>query len=178
MKKPKQDALAISEFREFASFEPCEQRYIKQSLDIAQNLGGYSRDWARDATELSQIKAQIALYRELPELKNCIPQVGDLIRLESFIGRLIKISTFDLNREKLLCFSSYRFLYERLLGASVREWLPSSFCAAAAMPSIRPEQRKKLLHSISENAATAPGWSQTEPVFFPEWVDKVEYLSD
>jgi len=63
-------------------------------------------------------------------------------------------------------------LYERLLGADIRPWLPSAFCAAAALPQIRPERRKKLLQSISEAAATAPGWSTREPAFYPEWVDK------
>ena len=37
-----------------------------------------------------------------------------------------------------------------------------------------PDKRKVLLQSISEAAATAPGWSTREPVFFPEWVEKVE----
>jgi hypothetical protein len=31
-----------------------------------------------------------------------------------------------------------------------------------------------LLQSISEAAATAPGWSNREPVFYPEWVEKVD----
>jgi len=77
-----------------------------------------------------------------------------------------------LAQEKLTGFASFRFLYERLLGADARPWLPSAFCAASALPQIRPERRKKLLQSISEAAATAPGWSTREPAFFPEWVDK------
>ena len=60
----------------------------------------------------------------------------------------------------------------RLLGAEVRRWLPSAFCAAAALPHIRPERRKNLLQSISEAAATAPAWSVREPSFFPEWVEQ------
>jgi hypothetical protein len=31
-----------------------------------------------------------------------------------------------------------------------------------------------LLQSISEAAATAPGWSNREPAFYPEWVEKVD----
>jgi hypothetical protein len=42
------------------------------------------------------------------------------------------------------------------------------------MPHLQPERRKKLLQSISEAVATAPGWSRRAPRFFPEWVDKVE----
>jgi hypothetical protein len=60
-----------------------------------------------------------------------------------------------------------------LLGAWSRPWLPGAFCGAAALPQIRPERRKSLLRSISEAAATAPGWSDREPSFYPEWVDKV-----
>ena len=71
-------------------------------------------------------------------------------------------------------FAAYRFLYERLIGAAVRPWLPGAFCAAAALPHLHPERRRALLQSISEAAATAPGWSNREPVFFPEWVEKVD----
>ena len=73
--------------------------------------------------------------------------------------------------EKLDSFSAYRFLYERLLGAQCRPWLPAAFCAAAALPQIRPERRKMLLQSLSEAAATAPGWSEREPAFFPEKIE-------
>ncbi|SFP79406.1 hypothetical protein SAMN04488241_107133 [Sphingomonas rubra] len=67
-----------------------------------------------------------------------------------------------------------RFLYERLIGAEVRPWLPAAFCAAAALPHLHPELRRKLLQSISEVAATAVGWSNRQPGFFPHWVEKVE----
>ena len=88
------------------------------------------------------------------------------------MGTLIRLTAFDLAQERLTGFSAYRFLYERLLGAEVRPWLPSAFCAAAALPQIRPERRRGLLQSISEAAATAPGWSARSPTFYPEWVDK------
>ena len=71
-------------------------------------------------------------------------------------------------------FSAFRFLYERLIGASVRPWLPAAFCAAAALPHLHPELRRKLLQSISEAAATASGWSNRQPAFFPYWVEKVD----
>ena len=53
-------------------------------------------------------------------------------------------------------------------------YMVGAFCAAAALPHLHPEKRRTLLQSISEAAATAPGWSNREPAFFPEWVDKVE----
>ena len=54
----------------------------------------------------------------------------------------------------------------------MRPWLPGAFCGASALPQIHPDRRKLLLHSISEAAATAPGWSDREPTFYPEWVEK------
>ena len=75
---------------------------------------------------------------------------------------------------RLTSFSAFRFLYERLIGAEVRPWLPSLFCAAAALPHLHPELRRQLLQSISEAAATAAGWSSRQPAFFPHWVEKVD----
>ena len=58
------------------------------------------------------------------------------------------------------------------MGAEARPWLPSAFCAAAALPHIRPERRKMLLQSLSEAAATAPGWSDRAPSFYPEFIEE------
>jgi len=165
-------SLTINELREFASFSPCEQRYIKRSLDIGLGRQDAFKLWARDAAEIASIRSQYVAYQELKGLRSDLPDQAGLEGLESFIGKLVRVSAFDLAQERLTTFSSYRFLYERLLGAQVRPWLPSAFCAAAALPQIRPNRRKELLHSISEAAATAPGWSDREPCFFPEWVEK------
>ena len=88
-----------------------------------------------------------------------------------FVGALIRITAQDLAQEQITSFSAYRFLYERLLGAKARPWLPSAFCGAAALPQIRPCRRKMLLQSLSEAAATAPAWSEREPCFYPEKVE-------
>ena len=55
--------------------------------------------------------------------------------------------------------------------SALSPWLPAAFCAAAALPQIRPARRKMLLQSLSEAAATAPGWSDREPCFYPERVE-------
>src|SRR5207237_9050929 len=94
--------------------------------------------------------------------------------IEPFVGMLVTLSAFDLGQDRLPNFAAYRFLYERLIGAAARPWLPSAFCAAAALPHLHPDRRRILLQSISESAATAPGWSSREPVFWPEWVEKVD----
>ncbi len=165
-------SLTIAELREFASFGPAEQRYIKRSLDIGLGRQDAFKLWARDAGETASIRSQYVVYQELKVLRSAMPDETGFEELEAFMGKLVRVTAFDLAQERLCGFSSYRFLYERLLGAEVRPWLPSAFCAAAALPQIRPERRKGLLQSISEAAATAPGWSERAPSFYPEWVEK------
>lgn len=165
-------SLTIAELREFASFTPCEQRYIKRSLDVGLGRQDAFKLWARDAAESSSIRSQYVVYQDLKGLRCAIPAETGFDALESFIGKLIRVAAFDLAQERIECFSAFRFLYERLLGPEARPFLPSAFCAAAALPQIRPDKRKNLLQSISEAAATAPGWSARAPSFYPEWVEK------
>jgi len=165
-------SLTINELREFAAFRPAEQRYIKRSLDIGLGRQDAFKLWARDACELASIRSQYAAYQNLKALRSTLPDENGFEGLEVFMGKLLRMTAFDLAQDRLSCFSAYRFLYERLIGARARPWLPSAFCAGAALPQIHPQRRKALLHSISEAAATAPGWSENEPRFFPEWVEK------
>ena len=165
-------SLTINELREFASFSACEQRYIKRSLDIGLGRQDAFKLWARDEAETASIRKQYVVYQELKSLRGKLPDESMLEGVDDFVGKLVRLAAFDLAQEKLSGFSAFRFLYERLLGAEIRPWLPSAFCAASALPQIRPDRRKGLLQSISEAAATAPGWSTREPCFYPEWVDK------
>ncbi|MFM6950554.1 MAG: hypothetical protein ACKOW1_05985 [Novosphingobium sp.] len=165
-------SLTIAELREFASFTPCEQRYIKRSLDVGLGRHDAIALWARDAAEAAAIRDQQLAYQALQTLRGEIPAEHDLAGLERFMGKLLRISAFDLAQDRIGGFSAYRFLYERLLGAAVRPFLPSAFCGAAALPHIRPDRRKDLLQSLSEAAATAPAWSCREPSFYPEWVEQ------
>jgi len=165
-------SLTISELREFAAFTPCEQRYIKRSLDIGLGRQDAFKLWARDAEEVASIRRQYVSYRELKSLRTLCPDDRGLEGLEEFMGKLVRVTACDLSQNRIASFSAYRFLYERLLGAWVRPWLPGAFCGASALPQIHPDRRKLLLHSISEAAATAPGWSDREPTFYPEWVEK------
>lgn len=164
--------LTISELREFASFTACEQRYIRRSLDIGLGRQDAFKLWARDDEEISSIRGQYIAYQDLKVLRSMRPDDIGFDDIEAFMGKLVRMAAFDLAQDKLSTFSAFRFLYERLLGAWVRPWLPGAFCGAAALPQIRPDRRKKLLHSISEAAATAPGWSEREPSFYPEFIEK------
>ncbi len=165
-------SMTIAELREFASFTACEQRYIKRSLDIGLGRQDAFKLWARDASESSSIRSQYVVYQELKGLRGAVPSDTGFESLEAYMGKLMRVAAFDLAQERIESFSAFRFLYERLLGAEVRPFLPSAFCAASALPQIRPDRRKHLLQSISEAAATAPGWSAREPSFYPEWVEK------
>lgn len=164
----------FAEMREFATFTASEQRYIRRSLDVGLGRQDAFRVWARDGDETASIRTQYVVYQDLKVLRRELPKSEGLDGMERFMGPLLRVSTFDLAQERLSSFSAYRFLYERLLGAEVRPWLPSAFCGAAALPQIRPCRRKGLLQSISEAAATAPGWSPREPAFFPEFVELEE----
>lgn len=161
----------LSEMREFATFSSGTQRYIRRSLDVGLARQDALRLWARDGVETVSIRAQTILYQNLAALRGMLPEGPGAGELEVFVGKLVRLAAFDLGQGHLESFSAYRFLYERLLGPSVRPWLPAAFCAAAALPQIVPHRRKLLLQSISEAAATAPGWSARPPRFFPEFVD-------
>ncbi len=164
--------LTIGELREFASFTSCEQRYIRRSLDIGLGRQDAFKLWARDADEAASIRTQYAAYQDLKLLRAMRSDDIALDDIETFMGKLVRMAAFDLAQDKIESFSAFRFLYERLLGAWARPWLPGAFCGAAALPQIRPDKRKTLLHSISEAAATAPAWSDREPSFYPEFIEK------
>ena len=166
--------MPIAEMREFAGFAPAEQRYIKRSLDIGLARTDAFRRWGRSEAENTAIRRQYVAYQDLKALRSLIPQDDTPFEVERFLGKLVRLAAFDLEQERLASFSAFRFLYERLLGAAARPYLPAAFCAASALPVIRPERRKLLLQSLSEAAATAPGWSEREPVFVPEYVDDFE----
>lgn len=172
--KPAQGAMTLAEIKEFASFSAATQRYVRRSLDIGLDREDALTRWSRDVVEAASIRAQSRLYDRLPDLRAMVPDDSGLEAVEPFMAPLITVSAFDLGQGRLTSFSSYRFLYERLIGAESRPWLPAAFCAAAALPHLHPDLRRRLLQSISEAAATASGWSNRQPAFFPAWVEKVD----
>jgi hypothetical protein len=172
--KPADGSLTLAEIKEFASFDSAAQRYLRRSLDVAFERSDAIAVWSRDVVEASSIRAQRKVYANLHDLRQMVPCDSGLDLLEPFIGKLTRVTAFDLGQNRLSSFAAYRFLYERLIGASARPWFPAAFCAAASLPHLHPARRRLLLQSISEAAATAPGWSAREPVFFPEWVEKVD----
>lgn len=166
--------LTLSEIKEFAEFSAATQRYIRRSLDVAFDGKDAIAIWSRNPVELASIEAQKEFYARLPDIRAMIPDSSVLQDAEPFLAKLITVSAFDMGQGRIECFAAYRFLYERLMGADARPWLPAAFCAAASMPHLPPGKRKILLQSISEAAATATGWSKRQSSFYPEWVDKVD----
>jgi hypothetical protein len=155
---------ALAELTEFARFTWEEQRYIERALDLA--LGEPDlRDGLGE--HLATLRERHAAYRELRALRFAIPQPGCPSALDGFMGMLLRATAQDLVRGSLASFGAYRFLYERLMGAAIRPWLPAAFCGAAALPQIHPDRRKALLSTLTEAAATAPAWSHAEPTFLP-----------
>jgi hypothetical protein len=172
--RPADGAMALAEMKEFAGFPASTQRYIRRSLDVGLDRRDAMQRWSRDVVEAASIRAQTRVYERLDHIRHRVPEDSGLDAVEPFMAPLVTISAFDLGQDRLSSFGAYRFLYERLIGATVRPWLPGAFCAAAALPHLHPDKRRLLLQSISEAAATAPGWSSREPCFYPEWVEKVE----
>ena len=172
--RPADGTMAVSEMKEFAGFPAGTQRYIRRSLDVGLDRKDALACWARDGVEAASIRAQARIYDRLDHIRGHVPDDSGLEAVEPFFAPLVTITAFDLGQDRLSSFAAYRFLYERLIGAAVRPWLPGAFCAAAALPHLHPEKRRRLLQSISEAAATAPGWSNREPCFYPEWVEKVD----
>ena len=164
-------SLTIAELREFASFTEAEQLFIERGLDVGLGRGDAFKQWSSKAGDTAAIRQQYLAYRELRALRDAVPCETSLDGIQDFMGALLRITAQDLAQEQIDSFSAYRFLYERLLGARARPWLPAAFCGAAALPQIRPARRKMLLQSLSEAAATAPGWSEREPCFYPEKVE-------
>jgi len=168
----KLSAQMLDEMKLFAAFSAAEQRFIRRSLDVG--LGRNDANlWARGPQELREIEAQSRRYRSLELIRACIPDDIDPEGTEIFIAPLINLVAADLAEGKLEDFDAFRFLFERLLGPNIRPWLLSAFCAAAALPCVHPDQRRKLLQSIPVQDAVAAGWSVRPSLFYPEWVEKV-----
>jgi hypothetical protein len=164
----------IAEMKEFASFSPAEQRYIRRSLDVARKGVDAEEHWSRDGAEAASIRLQARLYRTLIEaIRGTIPDDIAVDAATELMGPLMTLTAFDLSEGKLLSFTAYRFLYERLLGPMVRPWLPSAYVAAAALPCLHPELRKGLLGAITAGEVAPNGWSGRDCAFTPEWVEKV-----
>src|SRR3546814_5739895 len=142
--KQARGAMALAEMKEFAGFSAGTQRYVRRALDIGLDREDALARWSRDVVEAASIRAQARLYDRLPDLRVMIPDDSGLDAVEPFMAPLVTVSAFDLGQGRLTSFPAYRFLYQRLLAADARPWLPAAFCAAAALPHLHPDLRRAL----------------------------------
>ena len=163
----------MMEMRELAQIPNAAQRYIRRSLEVRFGR----RDWvarlARSPDEQRSMARQGALYENVDVIRAAIPIEDEIGEITRFISMAAELTAFDLGEQKIRSFAAYRFLYERLLGAAARPWLPGIFLMCASLPQFHPAHRLELLRSIDAYSAGAT-WSSVEPQFYPEWVDRLE----
>ena len=164
--------VMFAEIQEFGGFSVDVQRYISRSLDIAVDPDVPSGARARDAREAEDIRAQKQVYSMLPGIRTAIPKDRSHLDPEAFLFPLIGVTAFDVTCSPIISFGQYRFLYERLLGAAVRPWLPGAFASAAALPHFPSDVREVLLASTTN--ALADEWSKIEPSFYPQWLGELD----
>jgi hypothetical protein len=165
-------AVMFAEIQEFGSFSVDVQRYIGRSLDIAFYPDVPPAAWARDARETDDIHAQKQVYNLLHDIRAAMPKDHAYVDPEAFLFPLMGVTAFDVTCSPIISFGQYRFLYERLLGAAVRPWLPGAFASAAALPHFPSDVREVLLASTT-NALTDE-WSMVEPSFYPQWLGELD----
>jgi hypothetical protein len=168
-------AKMMAELREFASFSPETQRFICQSLDIAFYPDLPIKTWARDELDADRIAAQKQVYRALPGIRAALPRISAPVDAEAFLYPLIEASAFDISCADIANFAQYRFLYERLLGARVRPWLPTAFMTAASLPYIPADIRQALIATAGD--ALTDDWSNVEPVYWPKLLGEDQALA-
>ena len=166
--------MILMEMQEFASFPKGTERYIRRSLDVGLRRRDAISRWARSAEEAASIRAQYQAYERLDEIRALVPDDVAIPAMAPLMSPLVAVSAFDLAEGWLPSFAAYRFLYERLIGAAARPWLPAAFCSAAMLPHIHPEDRRSLLATIGDVLNVNASWSPREPRFIPEWVEKVD----
>ena len=173
--QPAGGALLISEMKEFASFPKATQRYIRRSLDVAYGRSRPDRDLGprRDRgrgdprpgplLQAARPSSPADPGRQRPRHDRAVPgHAGHAGRVRPGPGPAARISPPSAS------FTS---------GCSARA--SGRGCRRRSAPprpcrTSTPTAAAILLQSISESAATAPGWSTREPVFWPEWVEKVD----
>jgi hypothetical protein len=163
----------LDELREFAAFTTAEQRYIRCALEVASGRAEAAEHWARGPAEAATMRLQAEVYTAVHQIRSVVPSGLDATDSVALLAPLVAMSAFDLGQGKLSSFAAYRFLYERLIGPSVRPWLVSAFSAAATLPCMHPDLRAELFASLRCWQVAPAGWSSREPTFFPEWVEKV-----
>ena len=159
----------IAEMREFAGFCPHEQFHIERSLEIVRGPRPFlaAREAPAAGALPSRCRRHAAAQKELIATTARVAADQPLEEAGEFLLALMLVTRYEIAGGMIESFAAYRFLYERLLGARVRPFLPAAFCAAAALPEVEPARRARLIASVGAAVLATPGWSMREPIFFP-----------
>ena len=84
-------ALTLAELREFASFSPAAQRYIKRALDIGLAREDAFKRWARNAEETASIRMHYLVYQDLKLLRGNVPDAPHEDGFEHFMALLVRL---------------------------------------------------------------------------------------
>jgi hypothetical protein len=163
---------SLREMEEFGQLPMAAQRYIRRSLQVRFEHPASLAELARSAAEANSIARQISLYGQIDAVIEAIPVDDDIASVTRFTSLIAPLVAFDMAEGKLESFAAFGFLYERLLGAAARPWLPAVFMLIASLPDLNPNRRLSLLASVTADAVT-PHWSNREPQFFPEWIEDI-----
>lgn len=161
----------IREMEMFGKLPMAAQRYIRRSLQVRSDRPEALADLARSPAEAKSICRQIELYGQVDAVIAAIPADEDISSVARFTALISPLVAFDMGEQKLESFAAFSFLYERLLGAAARPWLPSVFLLAASLPQLHTNRRLSLLGSVTADAISSH-WSSHEPLFFPEWISE------
>src|SRR4051794_32161987 len=158
---------------EFGKLPTAAQRYIRRSVQVWLADTEALASIARTPNEARSIRFQAELYSRIDAVIASIPADDETASVTRFTTLVAPLAAFDLGEQKLESFAAFSFLYERLLGAPARPWLPMIFLMSASLPDLHPGRRLSLLGSLNTDVVTSR-WSTREAQFIPQWLEQVE----
>lgn len=160
------------EMEEFGKLPMAAQRYIRRSLQIRSGSIENLAEISRTPSEAKSMCRQMELYSLIDDVVAAIPADDEIGSVTRFMSLLAPLVAFDVGEQKLESFAAFSFLYERMLGAAARPWLPTAFMMVASLPELHPNRRIDLLGSVCADVVTSH-WSTREPQFVPEWIEDI-----
>jgi hypothetical protein len=130
--------------------------------------------WSRDVVEAASIRAQAKVYSRLDAIRDLVPDDSGLDAVEPFLAPLVTMTAFDLGQDRLSGFGAVSLPLRTAARGGSQAVVAGRVLRGGGAAAPAPGEAPVFLQSISEAAATAPGWSNREPCFYPEWVDKIE----
>src|SRR4029453_19083926 len=130
----------LREMEDFGQMPVAAQRYIRRSLQVRFKHPASLGELARSPAEADSIARQISLYDRIDAVIEAIPVDDDVASVTRFTSLIAPLIAFDIGERKLDSFAALGFLYERLLGAAARPWLPAFFMLVVIRPELAPHR--------------------------------------